>query len=186
MNDVSVPARARLSVGQFHRMGETGILAPDARVELIEGDLIQMAPIGQRHLHIVNRLNRALVSAVGAEAIVSVQNPVALDSYSEAYPDLTVLRRDAEREGRLPTADDVLLLVEVADTTLRYDRTTKLQLYAKHAIREVWIVNVSEAVLEVHRDPGDGAYRTNLKRTKDQSIAPVALPGVELPLAETL
>lgn len=186
MNDVSTPTRARLTIAQFHKMGETGILAPDSRLELIDGELIEMAPIGPRHMHTVNRLNHTLVSAVAGKAVVSVQNPVVLNEHSEACPDLTLLRRQPEHEGRLPTAQDVLLLIEVSDTTLQYDRTTKLRLYADHGVREVWIVDVAARVLEVYRDPADGAYRTRMQRTQDQSIAPVALPGVELPLADIL
>src|SRR5207253_307637 len=139
------------------------ILAPDERVELIDGELIEMAPIGPRHMHVVNRLNRALVAAVGADAIVSVQNPVALSERSEAQPDLALLRPQSDSETRLPTQDDVLLLIEVADTTLQYDRTTKLGLYARFGVREVWIVNLIDRILEIHREPYNGAYRVKLE-----------------------
>src|SRR5512144_1217283 len=169
MSTTLVPMRARLTVAQFQKMGEAGILPPDSRVELIDGEILEMAPIGPPHVHLVNRLTRLLVRALGDEAIVSVQNPVVLDEYSEPQPDLTVLGAHPEREGRLPEARDVLLLVEVSDRTLQFDRRVKLPLYAKRSVREVWIVNVPDRVVEVHREPRDGAYRVSLERTLTES-----------------
>jgi Uma2 family endonuclease len=183
---VYTPTRARLTVTQFHKMGDGGVFAPEARLELIDGELIEMAPIGPRHMHVVNRLNHALVAAVGKAAVVSVQNPVTLGEFSETQPDLALLRLRPNSETRLPTPDDVILLIEVADTTLQYDRSTKLSLYARHGIREVWIVNVADRVVEIHRDPGGGAYRVNLERGRDDAVAPAALPSAELQLVEVL
>ncbi len=133
--------RRRFTVHDYHRMGEAGILHEDDRVELIEGELVEMAAIGTRHLTCVNGLTRMLVRGVGDEAIVSVQNPVRLDEHSEPQPDLTVLRMRDYRES-LPVPEDVLLLIEVSDTTLAYDRGVKLPLYARSGIREVWIVDL--------------------------------------------
>ena len=113
--------RRRFTVREYHRMAEAGILHEDDRVELIEGELIEMAAIGTRHFTCVNGLTRFLVRSVGDEAIVSVQNPVRLDEYGEPQPDLAVIRPRDYRES-LPTPEDVLLLIEVSDTTLAYDR----------------------------------------------------------------
>ena len=144
MSTVFTPTRARLTVAQFQKMGDAGIMPPETRVELVDGELIEMAPIGPRHMQAVNRLTRALVAAVGEAAIVSVQNPVALGEHSETQPDLALLGPQSDSETRLPTPDDVLLLIEVADATLQYDRTTKLALYARFGVREVWICERSE------------------------------------------
>jgi Uma2 family endonuclease len=133
--------RRRFTVHDYHRMGEAGILHEDDRVELIEGEIVEMAAIGTRHFSCVNGLTRLLVRGVGDEAIVSVQNPVRLDEHNEPQPDLTVLRVRDYRES-LPVPEDVLLLIEVSDTTLRYDRGVKLPLYARAGIREVCILDL--------------------------------------------
>src|SRR5438093_4349936 len=125
MSSIFTPTRARLTVEQFHKIGEAGILPPEARVELINGEMLEMAPIGARHLQAVNRLTRLLVRSVGDTAIVSVQNPIVLAEDSEPQPDLALLRSESEGAVRLPSANDVLLLIEVADTTMQYDRTVK-------------------------------------------------------------
>jgi Uma2 family endonuclease len=121
--------RRRFTVHDYHRMGEAGILHEDDRVELIEGEIVEMAAIGTRHFACVNQLNRLLVRSAGDVAIVSVQNPVRLDEHTEPQPDLTVLRVRNCRES-LPFPEDVLLLIEVSYTTLTYDRGVKLPLYA--------------------------------------------------------
>jgi Uma2 family endonuclease len=131
MSAVFTPTRHKLSVDDYHKLGEAGILDEDSRVELIEGELIDMAPIGPPHMMAVNRLNRLLVRAVGDLGIVSIQNPITLPPHSEPQPDIAVLRPGIDKRGAgLPGPADVLLLIEVADTTLAYDRGTKLQLYA--------------------------------------------------------
>lgn len=128
-------ARRRFTVHEYHRMAKAGILHEDDRVELIDGEPIEMAAIGTRHLTCVNVLNRSLVRSVGDEAIVSVQNPVRLYEYGEPQPDLAVIRTRDYRES-LPTPEDVLLLIEVSNTTLAYDRGIKLPAYARKGIRE--------------------------------------------------
>ena len=184
MSTVFTPTRARLTVAQFQKMGDAGIMPPETRVELVDGELIEMAPIGPRHMQAVNRLTRALVAAVGEAAIVSVQNPVALGEHSETQPDLALLGPQSDSETRLPTPYDVLLLIEVADATLQYDRTTKLALYARFGVREVWIVNLIDRILEIHREPYNGAYRVKLERAGNDAVAPLALPNAEVRLAE--
>jgi Uma2 family endonuclease len=142
--------RRRFTVYDYHRMGEAGILHEDDRVELIEGELVEMTAIGTRHFSCVNRLNRLLVMTVGDEAIVSVQNPVRLNEYNEPQPDLTMIRPRDYRES-LPIPADVLLLIEVSDTTLAYDRGVKLPLYARAGVREVWIVDLPGETIASHR-----------------------------------
>lgn len=174
------PVRHRFSVADFHRLGETGVLAPDSRVELIEGDLIDMAPIGHRHAGIVNRLTRLFAPAVGERAIVSIQNPLRLDERSEVYPDLMILqfRPDCYGDGS-PGAHEVLLLIEVGDSTLREDRKLKLPLYARHGIVEVWLIDAVQQGVEVCRAPIAQEYTVrSLQRTG--SLQALALPDIRV------
>ena len=171
--------RWRFTVHDYHRMGEAGILHEDDRVELIEGELVAMAAIGTRHFSCVNRLNRLLVMNVGDEAIVSVQNPVRLNEHTEPQPDLTVIRPRDYRES-LPMPEDVLLLIEVSDTTLAYDRGVKLPLYAKAGIREVWNVDLPGEAIGRYTGPSADGYRNSERARRGEAITSVALPGPTL------
>ena len=152
--------RFKLTVEQYHRMGELGILQENDRVELIDGELIRMAPIGSLHGGLVSRLTRFLVQRAGGRAVVSPQNPVILSEVTEPQPDLAVLRwRADDYMGRTPAAGDALLVVEVADTTLRYDRDFKLRFYASAAVAEVWIVDARGRRILRFVDPGADGYR---------------------------
>ena len=177
----------RITVQAYHRMAEAGVLAPDARTELIEGEILDMAPIGSRHASVVNRLNRAFMSAVGERAIVQVQGPVRLGDLSEPEPDLALLkpRADYYRDA-LPGAADVLLIVEVADSTQRLDRRVKVPLYARHGIPEVWVIDLENALVHLHRRPGGGAY-ADISATEHPIVTPIAaLPGIAIDLSGTL
>jgi Uma2 family endonuclease len=177
--------RWRFTVHDYHRMGEAGILHEDDRVELIEGEIVEMAAIGTRHFSCVNRLNRLLVMGVGEEAVVSVQNPVRLNEHTEPQPDLTVIRPRDYRES-LPEPEDVLLLIEVSDTTLAYDRGIKLPLYARAGIREVWIVNLSTETIECYTEPSADGYRRVEQLRRGQTLTPTALPGLAPSVGELL
>jgi len=177
--------RRKLSLDEFHRMGEAGILREDDRVELIEGDLIQMAPIGTKHFAKVNRLSRLFSQAVGKLAIVSTQNPIALPAQNEPQPDIAILKpRDDDYEGQLPAAQDVLLLVEVADTTLAYDRDVKVPIYARHGIVEVWLVDVNTRQLFVHRDPTPNGYQQVFIPSHTEKLSLFALSDVVIDLGD--
>ncbi|HEV8044032.1 MAG TPA: Uma2 family endonuclease [Rubrobacter sp.] len=177
--------RWRFTVHDYHRMGEAGILHEDDRVELIEGELVEMAAIGTRHFACVNGLNRLLMRSVGDDAIVSVQNPVRLNEHNEPQPDLTVI---GPRDYRisLPVPEDVLLLIEVSDTTLRYDRNVKLPLYARAGIREVWIVNLPGGTIERHTDPSGDGYRSLKRARRGETLESVTLPGLALAVDDVL
>lgn len=180
------PARRLFTVDEYHRMGEAGILHEDDRVELIEGEIVEMAPIGNRHFHSVMMFTHRLVGAVGERALVSVQNPVRLSPRTEPQPDVVLLRlrRDYRERGAL--AEDVLLLVEVADTTLGYDRGVKLPLYARAGVPEVWIVDIAGEAIEVYRGPAGAAYRETWRVGRGERLSPAAFPEAAIAVDEFL
>jgi Uma2 family endonuclease len=177
----------KLTVQQYRRMAETGVLAPDARVELLEGVIVDMAPIGSRHAAVVKRLNALLTRAVGAQAIVSVQDPLRLGDHDEPQPDLALLRPRADYYAEAtPAAADTLLVVEVAQSSVAYDRDVKLPLYAQHGVPEVWLVDLDAALLHICRAPQDGRY-TEVTVTATPGPTPLAmLAGVSIDLAGVL
>ncbi len=150
----------RLTVAAYHRMGEVGILASDLRTELIEGEIVEMPPIGHTHGGTVNYLSNRLKESIGSAVIVAVQNPVQLSELSEPQPDIALLRprTDYYRVAH-PRPDDVLLVIEVAEKTLRYDRDVKLPLYAKAGIPEAWLVDLKAKTLTVCCDPSSTKYQ---------------------------
>jgi Uma2 family endonuclease len=177
-----VLSRRPFTVDEYHRMGEAGILSGTDRVELIEGAIVTMSPMGATHYAITYRLDAALKAAVGSRAMVFVQGPVRLGSHSEPEPDIAVLRRspdDYERE--LPGAADVLLVVEVADTTLARDRDVKAPLYAGYGIPEYWLVDTTAREVIVYREPGpDGHYRSVDRVGADGTLAITLLPEASI------
>ena len=153
------PRKRALTVHDYHRMGEAGILPADARMELIDGEIIDMVPIGSRHASLVSRLCRTLERKVGERALVWPQNPIRLGDLSEPEPDVSLLRPREDAYARAhPTADDVLLLIEVSDSTLVYDHRVKLPLYARHGIADVWIVDVDARRLDTFSELERGRY----------------------------
>jgi Uma2 family endonuclease len=181
------PKRHPISVNEHLRMGESRVLAPEARVELIEGEIIDMSPVGPPHASTTNRLNRIFSEALGARVIVSVQNPIVLGDLSAPQPDMALLKpRDDFYEATHPEADDVLLLVEIADSSLSHDRDRKLPLYARFGIPEVWLIDVEGRHLDVHRDPDGGRYATQFRVHDLARVEVLALPGVVLDLRSLL
>lgn len=141
-------------------MGESGILSDEDRTELIDGEIIEMAPIGSRHAGHLNRLVSLLSNVVGDRALVSVQNPIRLGQFSEPQPDLALLRpRDDFYSSAHPTAADILLLVEVAESSLDFDRGAKIPLYAAHGVAVVWLLNLRDQAVEVYEQPDDDGYQ---------------------------
>ncbi len=182
MSAVFTATRHKLTVEAYHDLGVTGHLTEDDRVELIEGELIDMAPIGGHHLSGVNRLNAFFVRAIGDRGIVSVQNPVILGRHSEPQPDLVILAPHMNaRDAGVPTARDVLLVIEVSDTTIAYDRGTKIPLYARHDIADVWLFNLRSNRIEIHRTPTPAGYTSVQEIGPGETITMLALPDVSLP-----
>lgn len=179
--------RRPLTVAEYHRMGEVGILTEDDRVELIEGQLIATSPIGSAHAGTTNKLNRLLVRVVGDRGVVAVGNPVQLDDLSEPQPDFTVLKpRDDDYVRSTPRPSDVLLMIEVADSSLSYDRNVKRSLYARHGIPEYWIVNLAAGEIEVCRAPEGETYASVASHGRDRVLEPLLLPGAVIPVAALL
>lgn len=179
-------SRYRFSMDQFQGMARAGILAENARIELIDGDLIDMAPVGSRHGSVVALLTRWFVQQ-GGDVVVWSQSTIDLSPFSAPQPDIAILapQTRAYRDA-LPDAEDVLLVVEVAESSLRYDRLVKAELYARHGIREFWLMNLPERMLEIHRDPEIGAYRTRSILSGDDTASPEACPQIRVPLAPLL
>jgi Uma2 family endonuclease len=178
-------ARRRFTREEYHRMAEVGILKPTDRVELIRGEIIEMSPRGRRHIAFVNNLTQLLVLRLAGRAIVSVQNPVVLTEDTEPQPDLAICRDRAVRyKDREPYAEDVVLLIEVADTSLRYDRSTKLRLYAAAGVPEYWLVDCTAESIEVFRSPGAEGYRDVSRVGGEGTVTVEALPDVTLRIAE--
>lgn len=163
-------------------MGEAGLFAPEARVELIEGQIVDMTLVGSAHASRVMRLADLLTTQLHAKAVVAVQSPVRLDDRSEPQPDLAVLRyREDFYAAAHPGPADILLLVEVADTTTHFDREVKIPLYARHGIPEVWLLDLETGAMEVYREPQAGAYR-EVGTQRSGALSPRAFPGLAVDL----
>ena len=173
------PQRHRFDVDQYHRMAEAGILLEDDPVELIEGELIEMAAAGVPHIGTVMALTELLVVATLGRAMVSVRSPVRLDRYNEPEPDLALLRPRADRyqAGEPPSPADALLLIEVASSSLAYDRRIKLPLYGRHGIPEVWIVDLDALAIDVHRGAAGDGYGTSFTVVAGGMLEVCLLPG---------
>jgi len=181
MSAVFTPTRYKLSVDYYHKLGEAGVLTEESRVELIEGELIEMAPIGSRHAAAVSCLHELLHEQCRGTALVWQQNPIVLRPRSEPQPDPALLKHRADHyAGALPGASDVLLVIAVSDTSLEYDRGEKLRLYAAHGIPEYWVVDAQAERIEVYCDPDANNYARKLDTGVDETISPRALPQVKV------
>jgi len=181
------PTRHRLDVDAYYRMAEAGILIDPHRVELIDGEIFDMPAIGSPHAAVTNRLARLFARALRDEvALVSVQSPLRLDAYNEPEPDLMLLRPRADGyRASHPAAADTHLLVEVSESSLAYDRGTKLPLYAKFGVPEVWIIDLTSVAVEVYREPKAGAYAAR-ERMMSGLLVPALIPGVTIDVAGLL
>ena len=180
-------AKKLFTVDEYLRMGEAGIFDPEARLELIEGEIIEMSPRSERHIVCVNRATALFSSRLARKAMVSVQNPVRLSRYTEPQPDILLApwRDDFYASKRL-SAEHALLVIEISDTTIRYDRNRKMPLYAKAGVRELWIENLQDDSLLVYRDPVDNAYTTSLVLHRGESVSIIALPDVTFTVDQLL
>lgn len=183
-----IAARRRpFTVGEYYRMAEAAILTEEDRVELIAGQIVAMSPIGSRHAACVKRLNLLLGKMVGDSMLIGIQDPIALDAYSEPEPDLVLLRPRADFYADAhPVASDVLLAIEVADTSIDYDREVKLPLYAQAGLPEVWLIDLQKGHIEVYARPQGGAYQKPVEVTADATLTSPTIPQLSLAAADLL
>jgi len=175
------------TVDEYYRMAEAGIIAEDDRVELIEGEIIEMSPIGLKHMSCVDRANDLFTSAFKGRALISVQHPLRLNNYNEPQPDIVVLKPRADYYASKPhTPEDTFLVIEVSDTTLRYDVNVKLPIYAALGISELWIENLQKDLLLICRDATGKSYKTQLILRQGDSISPIAFPDVVFKVEDLL
>lgn len=179
--------RYSFTVAQYERMCLTGIFREDDRVELLGGGIFKMSPIGSRHAACVDAFSEVLREKLQRSVNIRIQSPVRLDEHSEPQPDIIVLKRrdDFYREAH-PTPGDVLLVIEVTDTTLTYDRRAKLPLYARAGVPEVWIMNLKEERIETYADPAGGAYKTNASYGRGEEVRSSAVASLGLGVSEVL
>jgi Uma2 family endonuclease len=178
--------RHLFTVDDYYRMAEAGILRANERVELIEGEVVEMVPIGSHHAHVVDNLAALLIRRTTTrDAVVRVQGPVRLSQRSEPQPDIAVLKPHSYMEGH-PGPADILLLVEVADSTLLSDQRVKVPLYARVGIPEVWIANLANETIEVYSHPTESGYSAQTVLTRGQHVTPEALPTLKLPVDDIL
>jgi Uma2 family endonuclease len=176
-----------ISIDDYHRMAADGLFSEDDRVELIEGEIVEMAPIGNRHATAVRRLSILLKDALGRRALIDSQNPVELGDWSEPEPDIAVLAwRDDYYAAAPPGAQDALLLIEIADSSLAYDREVKAPLYAHQGIRESWILDFPGGTLEVYRRPTPAGYREVRRLRRGDEVSPLAFPDVTFSVSDLL
>jgi Uma2 family endonuclease len=181
------PAKHRFSVKEYYRMAETGVLRPDARVELLDGEIIDMSPIGPFHGGVVNRLTRFFTLRAKDRWLLSPQNPLRLSDHSEPEPDVMLLKPSPDDyTSRHPQPEDVFLLVEVSDSSLAIDVEKKLPLYGRAGVTEVWIVDLNEAAVEIYREPHFNGYGSKTVLRAGDLARPAAFPDAVVDVAELL
>jgi Uma2 family endonuclease len=179
--------RYRFTRSEYHRMAEAGILGEDDHVELIEGEIIQMSPIGRQHIGGVDHLVQLFTSRLGDRVIVRVRSPIVLDERNEPEPDITLLgRRDDFYRSSDAGPEAVLLVIEVADSSLNYDRQIKVPLYARYGIPELWIQDLQRDHLAVYCDPTEDGYGTTRLYRRGETITPVAFPDLTIAVDDSL
>ncbi|MGD1807820.1 Uma2 family endonuclease [Dapis sp. BLCC M126] len=179
--------RRQFTVKEYHQMAKVGILKEDDRVELIGGEIVKMAPIGIPHAGCVRRLNRIFNKLLSGKAIVDIQNPIDLNDESEPQPDLVLLQwREDYYAEKHPQPEDILLLVEVADSTIKYDREVKIPLYAENEIYEVWLIDINQELVEVYREIVGNSYKQQQQFFRGDRLPIKAFDDVSLTVDEIL
>jgi Uma2 family endonuclease len=188
MASVSAPVRKHLTdIHEWQRLGEANIFPPNSRLELIEGEILEMAPIGCKHAGHLMRIMHYFAQIVGENALLNAQNPLQLGDLSEPEPDFMLLRPRADfYSSQHPVATDVLLLIEIADSSLAFDQTQKLRLYAMHHIAEYWIINLNDHCLEVYREPSGENYAQKTSLRIGQHASVLLLPEISVNIAQLL
>ena len=179
--------RRRFTVGEYYAMAEAGILRPEERVELLAGEIIQMAPIGSKHAYCVTQFTEAFFEALGRRVILRAQNPIRLAPGNEPEPDIAILHRtEGAYVSAHPGPGDVILIVEVADTSVGFDRRHKLPMYAMHGIPEVWLADINSRNIEAYDQPMAGGYARMRVFGAGETVSPGAFPDLEIPIADVI
>ncbi len=176
---VARPTPKRFTVGEYEELGKLGFFHEDDRVELLDGEIIEMTAIGGDHAVLTRQLNRIVVGQVGAGYIVDVQNPLRLNDDSMPQPDLAVIR-DKDYGGTVPTAADALLVIGVADSSIEYDRNRKLPRYAAASIPESWIIDVTARTIARYSDPTNERYQQIVPAHRGQTLASAIIPAISI------
>ncbi len=183
---VPQPVRLRFSVDEYYKMIELGLIKDCEKAEIIEGEMIKKMTIGDKHALIVDLLSSFFIKTLPDSVRVRVQNPLRLTDYNEPEPDIVLADLTKYDGRRHPRANEVILVVEVSDTTLKYDRDIKIPLYAAVAIPEVWIVNLVNDIIEVHQNPSNGIYQLANIYTSGDVLKSTALPKLHLEVDKIL
>lgn len=185
---MSIPVlKRRFTVKDYHKMGEIGVFENDEKTELINGEIIKMSPIGKRHASCVNRCNRLFYQTLGDRILISVQNPIQLNDLSQPQPDLVLLQpRPDFYEKQHPQPSDILLLIEVADTTIEFDQQVKIPLYCQNHIQEVWLIDLNQNIIRMYRTPTANGYQFIQLFEPEQTLALGAFPDVTINVNEIL
>ncbi len=185
--DFNRPLKHLTHLDEWRRMGEANIFPPGSRVELINGEILDMAPIGSYHAGHLKNINKLFTRLMPDDLITSVQDPLQLGDLSEPEPDFMLLKPNADNYySRHPTAEDVLLLIEVADSSLRFDQNEKLRLYAQHGVPEYWLLNLNDLCLEVYRKPNGESYAEKTTLQAGDSVTLSQFPDLSIQVAEIL
>lgn len=185
--DSPVPRPVPISVELYHYMAEKGMFEPDERVELIDGEIFTMSPIGSLHVRCVNFLTQFLIGKLAGKYIVSVQNPIISSYDTEPEPDLTILRaKDDLYRDHLPTGSDTVIVIEVADTTASFDRNRKFPKYAQAGIPEAWLIDLKRDVVEIHTDPGTSGYGVVRTMRRGERVVSSSIGDIDLSVDEIL
>jgi Uma2 family endonuclease len=185
MSTTFTPTRTRITTNRYQMMVATGVLTKYDRIELIEGDMLDMAPIGTKHSAMTSRLHELFVLAVARSATVVSGGPVNLGEFSQPQPDLMLLKRRPDfYSGKTPEAVDVLLLIEVSDSSLSFDQGIKLNLYARYGVAEYWVVDVEGRRVVTYREPTAKGYIRKAEFQAPDAITPQAFPGVKIVVGE--
>ncbi len=179
--------KRRFTISEYYQMAKVGILTPSDRVELINGEILEMSPIGKRHAACVNRVNQLFYQKLGDRILISVQNPILLNNLSEPQPDITLLqpRTDFYASGH-PQASDIFLIVEVADSSINYDQEIKISLYSESGILEVWLIDLNQNSLQVYQQPTESGYQRIQQLQSENTLSPLAFPEIHLRVNEMI
>jgi Uma2 family endonuclease len=185
-NQMPQKVALRFTVDEYYKLIDLGMLHDYEKAEIIDGELIRKMPIGDRHAAVVNKLSKLLIKNVSDEILVSIQNPIRLADYHEPEPDFVLADLSKYDGKRHPQPKETLVVIEVSDSTLKYDRETKLSLYAESEIPEIWIVNLPKNIIEIHRKPSNGVYQLVNIYKRSETVKSATVPNLAIEVDKIL